>query len=96
MGDARPDEALAYVLRRLPRLAGVIEVEFRRSPSFRSLCEDFLVCSDAAMRWQASDLPAAATRRQEYAQWLSELELEIVHWLDTGAGGATTGPGEGP
>lgn len=94
MVDGRFDEALACAVRQLPDLRGAIEAEYVRSPDFRGLCEDYRLCVDAATRWEASDAPTAAVRRQEYAQWLRELEAEIAEWLDAVSAGRKTNAGE--
>lgn len=88
MSPGRPDTPLVCVVRRWPDLKGAIEVEFRRSAAFRGLCDDYRLCADAAARWQSSHEPKAVARRQEYAQWLGELENEIVEWLGAVPGDA--------
>lgn len=94
MSDGQLDEALACAIHRLPGLVDAIEEEFRRSEAFRALCEDLLVCAIAVTRWEASDAPAAPVRRQEYGQWLGELEAEIVDWLKAGTAHSPKQAGE--
>lgn len=92
----RADKVLACVVRGLPDLAGAIEAEYGRSPAFRGLCEDYLLCAEAVAGWEASVSPTAAARRYEYAQWLAELRNEIVEWLGAVPGEAPARGGENP
>ena len=77
-----PENSLRHVLGRFPDREDSIAAAFRDSESFRTLCEDYLVCADALRRWRTSSAPPAESRRGEYQAWLSELEEEILEWLE--------------
>lgn len=76
-----PDQALNRVVERFPHWHKLIEREFARSEPFRLLCEDWLACSDATLRWSSGDDPVSQQRRSEYLGLLADLEREMVHWL---------------
>jgi len=80
--DRQPDGALEFVLKRFGDRKRQVELQFDRSETFRALCNDYLLCANAMERWQASDAPVAAQRADEYAESLTELEMEILDWLE--------------
>ena len=80
--DRQVDESLAFAARRFDDRREQIEMEYRHSDAFRSLCRDYLICAKAREKWQSSDSPIAAKREGEYAEWLTELENEIHDWLE--------------
>jgi len=80
--DRQPDEALEFVVNLFEDRKREIELQFHRSETFRALCNDCLLCANAMERWQASDAPIAAQRANEYAESLTELEMEILDWLE--------------
>jgi hypothetical protein len=73
---------VTYFTSRFPDRLEAIRVECERSESFRTLCEDLRLCTEALSRWRESDTPAAAERLAEYTEWEMELEQEIEQWLD--------------
>jgi hypothetical protein len=75
------EDHLDFVVNRVPEQIREIRQEYKRSESFRALCEDFRTCAEALERWKKSDAPAAPKRVVEYVQSLKELELEIGDWL---------------
>ena len=75
------DRALAHALAHFPGWARRIEAEYRRSETFRALCDDWWVCAEARDRWHSSQAPKAVDRRREYREWYAELEEEIEEWL---------------
>ena len=74
----------------------MIESEYQRSESFRSLCKDFHVCARALKKWHCSEASTARQRESEYAECLAELEQEIRDWLQCirSAGAGEARPGE--
>ena len=60
----------------------LIERAFRRSESFRDLCEDYRECAAALRRWEQGNGTGASSRTQEYADLLLELGREIQNWLE--------------
>lgn len=83
VSNALPDACLERVIERFPHRKTLIEREFARSDSFHTLCDDWLVCSDAFQRWRSVDGSLAQSRRSEYRALMAELEGEIAAWLDT-------------
>ena len=55
---------------------------FRRSESFRSVCEDYRECATALEHWKKLETVEAHLRRREYAELLVELGREIQIWLE--------------
>ena len=76
-----PDPSLERVIERFPNRKSLIEREYARSESFHSLCDDWLVCSDAFLRWRSVEGSLAQSRRSEYRTLMAELEREMVFWL---------------
>ncbi len=60
----------------------IIERAFRRSKSFRSVCEDYRECVAVLERWKQRETAEAPLRRREYAELLLELSREIHFWLE--------------
>ena len=82
VSNAFTDQSLARVIERFPRWKAPIEREYARSETFHSLCDDWLVCSDAFQRWRSVEGSVARSRRSEYRTLMAELEQEIASWLD--------------
>lgn len=64
-------------IRRLPKHKVVIEELVLRSESFRNLCGDLADAELALWRWEASEAPGAAARRDEYRHLIDGLEAEL-------------------
>ena len=60
----------------------LIERAFRRSESFRSVCEDYRECVAVLERWKQRETAEAPLRRREYSELLVELGREIQIWLE--------------
>jgi len=75
--DQPPDQ----LLQRFPRWRSRIESEYCLNEPFRALCDDWRICAEARERWSLSEAPVATLRRNEYEEWLTELEQEIEEWL---------------
>ena len=73
---------LSMIQARFPGRERSIARAFGENPSFRELCDDYRKCASAVDRWQRQTGKSAASRRQEYAELLEELHLEIRAWLD--------------
>ena len=82
MNSERFEGSLARVIKQLKGWESYIERSCHKNSEFRSLCEDYAVCARALENWQASDAAVAVQRRKEYADWLAELEQEILSWLE--------------
>ena len=67
---------------RFPGRERSIARAFGENPSFRDLCDDYRKCASAVDLWQRHQGTSAALRRQEYAELLEELGLEIRTWLN--------------
>jgi hypothetical protein len=76
-----PDPCLERVIERFTHWKPQIEREYTRSESFHSLCDDWLVCSEALQRWRSVEGSLAQSRRDEYRTLMAELEREMVQWL---------------
>lgn len=76
------DKALQSVIPSLPGCSAAIESAFGESEYFRSICSDFLLCSEALTHWDEMDSDEARARRDEYADLLRELRKEIKSWLE--------------
>ena len=81
LSSVLPDPCLERVIEWFPHWKSLIEREYVRSESFHSLCDDWLVCSDAFLRWCSSDGLIAQSRRIEYRTLIAELEREMTDWL---------------
>jgi hypothetical protein len=79
--EAPLDKAPEQLLQRFPRWRSRIESEYCLNEPFRALCDDWCICAEARERWRSSEAPVAARRRNEYGEWLAELEQEIEEWL---------------
>lgn len=64
---------------------------FKKSLSFRSLCEDYRECLAALQHWQQSTSEDAPAWREEYAHLLLELEQEVRQYLENPVA-LSTGP----
>ena len=73
---------LSCVLSRFPDRKGEINRIFEENESFRSICRDYELCSQALQRWNQSLKREAEERRVEYAELIEELESEILENLD--------------
>lgn len=81
ISDAPFDQPPDQLLQRFPGWRSRIESEYSLNEPFRALCDDWRICAEARERWHSSQAPVAALRRQEYDEWLAELEQEIEEWL---------------
>ncbi|MEJ2589232.1 MAG: hypothetical protein P8165_16980 [Deltaproteobacteria bacterium] len=70
------------VVRRFPRREQAIKGLFRTSDSFRTLCEDYHLCTQALERWNAADTEVSQARVAEYSALMEELEAELIEALD--------------
>jgi hypothetical protein len=86
VSTVRRAPCLERVIERFPHRKSLIEREYARSESFHSLCDDWLVCSEALQRWRSVEGSIAQSRRDEYRTLMAELERELVHWLKRSAG----------
>jgi hypothetical protein len=75
---ARP---AAHVTERFPVHELTIERLFRKSESFRSMCEDYALGVEALGRWERGRDPKRAVRIAELRESLAELEAEILEAL---------------
>jgi hypothetical protein len=75
-------KTLSMIQARFPGRERSIERAFGENRSFRELCVDYRRCASAVDRWQRSPSNGAASRREEYAELLEDLGLEIQAWLD--------------
>ena len=69
---------LFSVLKRFPEHKDTVIQLFRKSDSFRTMCEDYLKCVKALYHWNQSEEDIATTRRNEYSDIIQELEEEIL------------------
>jgi hypothetical protein len=79
---ARP---ATHVTERFPEHELTIERLFRRSESFRSMCEDYALGVEALGRWERGKDPKRAVRIAELRESLAELEAEILEALEQAA-----------
>ena len=82
MNSERFEGSIARVIKQFKGWESYIERSCHKNSEFRSLCEDYAVCARALENWQVSDAAVAVQRRKEYAEWLAELEQEILSWLE--------------
>ena len=69
--------SLFIVMKKFPDRKEVIKRLFTESENFRSVCEDYKICSEALGHWNQSVSEEATARREEYAAILRDLEGEI-------------------
>jgi len=84
ISEAPLDQPPNQLLQRFTRWRRRIESEYAQSEPFRTLCDDWRICAEARERWRSSQAPVAVLRRNEYDEWLAELEQEIEEWLQHG------------
>ena len=72
---------LFIVMKQFPGHKEVVKRLFAESENFRSVCEDYRICSEALRYWNQSASEEATARRQEYAGILQDLEGEILENL---------------
>ena len=70
------------VLDRFPDRKDTIRKLFKENEAFQVICDDYRKCARALGRWDQSTLPEAPARRKEYADFLHELEVEILQYLN--------------
>ena len=72
-------DSLAAVNNYFPAFRELLESLFRENESFRSLCEDFLVCVQAVDYWchSAQNREDASTYCEEYRALLEDLKNEL-------------------
>ncbi len=73
---------LFAVLNRFPEHDETVKRLFKVDRTFQSLCGDYIKCHQALQYWQNAESNEAVARRQEYADLLKELELELVEVLN--------------
>ncbi|KUL94697.1 hypothetical protein DK26_17565 [Bosea sp. WAO] len=71
------DTGVLAAIRRLPKHKKVIEELVLGSESFRNICGDLAEAELALRRWEASEAPGAAARRDEYRHLIDGLEAEL-------------------
>ncbi len=69
--------SLFIVMKQFPDNKVAIKRLFAESENFRSVCEDYQICSEALRHWNQSVSEEATARREEYAAILRDLEGEI-------------------
>ena len=62
-----------------------IEKRYMDDASFRDVYNDYLTYVDAHRFWSHYAADVAPVRRREYAQLVSELEIELIQMLKKGA-----------
>lgn len=70
------------VVKRFPWRERSIKRLFRTSESFRTLCEDYHLCTQALERWKATDTEVSQARVAEYSALMEGLEAEIIETVD--------------
>lgn len=85
VSNVPPEPCLDRVIGRFPYWKSLIERECERSETFHTLCDDWLVCSNAFQRWRSAESSLAQSRRNEYRTLMAELEGEIAAWLEGAA-----------
>jgi len=71
-----------YVIERFPNHKGAINRIFRENETFRTICEDYQICTRALGRWNQSDSEEAPERIEEYKAMLRDLETELFQFLN--------------
>lgn len=84
--------SLLWVVKRFPDHKANLLQLFRENRNFKIICDDYRRCSEALEAWRQSTTETASARRQEYADLLQELELEIIDLLNE-TGGEKFPPG---
>ena len=70
------------IMHRFPESRDLLRHRFLSSESFKSICKDYHICSEALAYWAKSELESAPDRHQEYLSLLLELESDIFQSLD--------------
>ena len=70
------------VLEKFPDHKDEVNRLFRDSETFQAICEDYLRCEKALRYWRRVESEEVLIRREEYADLLQELELEIRQYLN--------------
>jgi len=69
--------SLFSLFERFPERVETLEAFFKKSESFKTLCDDYRQCADALRYWKQSSDENAPARVREYEALLHELEEEI-------------------
>ena len=73
---------LFLVMQRFPDRRDVLRHRFLNSESFKSICQDYQICSEALAYWAKSEHEKASDRYREYSMLLNEMESDIIQGLD--------------
>jgi len=75
-------QSLLIICDRFPDHVEKIKARFDNQDSFKTLCEDYRICTEALQHWTQSLDENASMRVAEYGALLRELEEEILQILD--------------
>ncbi len=70
-----------YILKRFPENALKLRYLILKNANFRSICEDYGICSEAIKYWDQSKKPSAKAKVEEYRYLCRELEKEVLQAL---------------
>ena len=73
--------SLQKVLNRFPEHTLIIEDLYQTSDSFRSLCEDYVECSEIVQKLDYAENMIQSGYQEEYETLLLELEIELISKL---------------
>jgi hypothetical protein len=69
----------------LSAIRSYIEKRYKADETFRDIYNDYLTYLDAHRFWSHSSTDVAPVRRREYAELVSELEIELIQMLKKGS-----------
>jgi hypothetical protein len=73
--------SLFHIFKKYPNRRDELRGLFKTNESFKSICDDYLQCSEVLNYWNNSSENEAPIRRHEYEQILLDLESEIELFL---------------
>ena len=71
-----------FAIKLFPEDRNTILKLYRENENFQTICDDYQKCDRALKRWHQSSSERAPARREEYADLMRELELEIRQYLN--------------
>ena len=80
MSVIRP--SLFLIMQRFPECKDALRYMYSRDNHFKTLCNNYQICSEALHYWRESEHEVAPDRHREYLALLHEIEKDIRQHLE--------------
>lgn len=74
--------SIFLVIKQFPERKDMLTELYKRNGSFKSICEDYLVCVETLTYWNNIDSDESMARKKEYGELIQSLESEILGSLN--------------